>query len=238
MTDHQALLAAVLAAPDDDAPRLVYADWLDENGEPERAEFIRLGCEISRIWEQKTERLANLLSESGTLLLKHGETWSLKELVRPCGLKVGGQRRWLTSHGIIDRTSVRHEGSYVYPPDRLFSWDWARGFIHSITCTASDWLKHADAITAEHPVREVRLTTWPVMAVWYEEEENQDDPAVAQKAMLRQLAQQWPGITFHLPELQQRSTYEWEAGPERERFYARGELPVLLPRSIIHGPIV
>src|SRR5205823_3346972 len=31
-------------APDDDAPRLVYADWLDEHGQPERAEFVRLVC--------------------------------------------------------------------------------------------------------------------------------------------------------------------------------------------------
>jgi uncharacterized protein (TIGR02996 family) len=42
MTDHDALLRAVLESPADDAPRLVLADWLDEHGESERAEFIRL----------------------------------------------------------------------------------------------------------------------------------------------------------------------------------------------------
>ena len=41
MTTSDALLAAVLANPADDLPRLVYADWLEENGEPERAELIR-----------------------------------------------------------------------------------------------------------------------------------------------------------------------------------------------------
>ena len=41
-------LAAILEAPDDDAPRLVYADWLDEHGQPERAEFIRVQCELAR----------------------------------------------------------------------------------------------------------------------------------------------------------------------------------------------
>jgi uncharacterized protein (TIGR02996 family) len=46
-TDRDALLAAILAAPADDAPRLVYADWLDEHGEGDRAEFIRLGCFLS-----------------------------------------------------------------------------------------------------------------------------------------------------------------------------------------------
>lgn len=40
--EERALLAAVAAAPDDDVPRLVYADWLDEHDRPERAEFIRL----------------------------------------------------------------------------------------------------------------------------------------------------------------------------------------------------
>ena len=42
-----ALLRAVCESPDDDTPRLVLADWLEENGEPERAEFIRIGVEIA-----------------------------------------------------------------------------------------------------------------------------------------------------------------------------------------------
>lgn len=41
MTDRAALYRSILERPDDDLPRLVYADWLEENGESERAEFIR-----------------------------------------------------------------------------------------------------------------------------------------------------------------------------------------------------
>ncbi|MFO0808491.1 MAG: TIGR02996 domain-containing protein [Gemmataceae bacterium] len=37
-------LQAIRAAPDDDLPRLVYADWLEERGDP-RGEFIRLQCQ-------------------------------------------------------------------------------------------------------------------------------------------------------------------------------------------------
>ena len=37
----RALRAAVLAHPDDDLPRLVYADWLDESGDPDGARFLR-----------------------------------------------------------------------------------------------------------------------------------------------------------------------------------------------------
>lgn len=36
-----AFLRAIAANPDDDTPRLVFADWLEEHGEPERAEFVR-----------------------------------------------------------------------------------------------------------------------------------------------------------------------------------------------------
>jgi uncharacterized protein (TIGR02996 family) len=42
MSMKQAFFRAVIESPDDDAPRLVYADWLDDNGDPARAEFIRL----------------------------------------------------------------------------------------------------------------------------------------------------------------------------------------------------
>ncbi len=48
MTERLALLSAILAAPDDDLPRLVFADWLEEHGTTDadaaRVEFIRLGC--------------------------------------------------------------------------------------------------------------------------------------------------------------------------------------------------
>lgn len=42
MTDSERFLAAIVANPDDDTLRLVYADWLEERGDADRAEFIRL----------------------------------------------------------------------------------------------------------------------------------------------------------------------------------------------------
>jgi uncharacterized protein (TIGR02996 family) len=48
MSDGDALLAAIVAHPDEDTPRLVYADWLDEHGRSARAEFIRVQIEIAR----------------------------------------------------------------------------------------------------------------------------------------------------------------------------------------------
>jgi uncharacterized protein (TIGR02996 family) len=53
MSDRDALLAAICAQPDEDTPRLVFADYLDENGESERAAFIRAQVEFARTppWE-------------------------------------------------------------------------------------------------------------------------------------------------------------------------------------------
>lgn len=52
MSDRDALIAAIRAHPDEDTPRLVYADWLDEFGAGDRdaatAEFIRLSCVTGR----------------------------------------------------------------------------------------------------------------------------------------------------------------------------------------------
>lgn len=52
MSAEQALLATIWDRPHDDTPRLVYADWLEETGEPAkvaRAEFIRVQCELARV---------------------------------------------------------------------------------------------------------------------------------------------------------------------------------------------
>ena len=54
-TTADALLAAVRADPDADLPRLVYADHLDDTGDVDRAEFIRVQCELARLdeWDDR-----------------------------------------------------------------------------------------------------------------------------------------------------------------------------------------
>ena len=44
LSQHEAFLRAIFDAPEDDTPRLVYADFLQENGEEDRAAFIRWQC--------------------------------------------------------------------------------------------------------------------------------------------------------------------------------------------------
>jgi uncharacterized protein (TIGR02996 family) len=58
MSDRAALLAAICAHPDEDTPRLVYADWLQENGGGKRAAFIRARIEHRRQTCADTEAAA------------------------------------------------------------------------------------------------------------------------------------------------------------------------------------
>jgi uncharacterized protein (TIGR02996 family) len=57
MSDEAALLRAIAAHPDEDTPRLAYADWLDEHGNPtNRAAFIRGQIELSRLKDDSLHR--------------------------------------------------------------------------------------------------------------------------------------------------------------------------------------
>jgi uncharacterized protein (TIGR02996 family) len=74
MTHEEAFLADILAHPDDDAPRLILSDWLDENGQPERAEFIRVQCRLAAGVADHEQRL-DLKARQRELLLRHGPDW-------------------------------------------------------------------------------------------------------------------------------------------------------------------
>ena len=50
MSEEQSFLDALAADPADDLTRLVYADWLDDRGDP-RAGYLRLVCELARMPE-------------------------------------------------------------------------------------------------------------------------------------------------------------------------------------------
>lgn len=73
---HDAFLAAIADRPDDDLPRLVYADWLDENGDPDRAEFIRTQIELANSPDHDPRR-PGLRDRERELLRTHKDAWTL-----------------------------------------------------------------------------------------------------------------------------------------------------------------
>jgi carbon storage regulator CsrA len=65
-----AFLQAVLNEPDDEAIRLIFADWLEERGDP-RGEFIRIQCQLANLpagpdWQRLRKRERALLDSHAT----------------------------------------------------------------------------------------------------------------------------------------------------------------------------
>ena len=90
MTDREALLAEILAHPESDLPRLVYADFIEEHeGEIERAEFIRLSASLHHLRKSKpcpayksgvvcrsmSCEICNLHRREGQLIELNGREW-------------------------------------------------------------------------------------------------------------------------------------------------------------------
>ena len=75
MSEGTALLQAILVDPDDDAPRLVYADWLEENGDQARAAFIRAQIELARLPHDDPNR-GRLVKTERTLWKANRDAWT------------------------------------------------------------------------------------------------------------------------------------------------------------------
>jgi uncharacterized protein (TIGR02996 family) len=72
-----AFLDAIKDDPDDDAARLVLADWLDEHGDEHdaaRGRYLRLSCELRKLPEDDARR-ATIDDELGKLRKRHESAW-------------------------------------------------------------------------------------------------------------------------------------------------------------------
>jgi uncharacterized protein (TIGR02996 family) len=136
--DWQSFVRAIAAAPDDDAPRLCAADWLDDRGEADRAELIRVQCRPA--YRVSSVREASIADTGGAWLFA---PWPATD-----------DYSWDGAVG--DGFTVRTRTVALY---------WRRGFVEAVQCPAADWLRHGDAALARHPVACVGLTTDLVTAV-------------------------------------------------------------------------
>lgn len=114
MTEQQALLQAVLAEPEEDAPRLVFADWLEEYGDaPHRgwAELIRVQVAKARLTEESPAWRKLDRADRGQRD-KHKE-----DLFRPFkGMAITGH----VIRGFVERLTM-HARRFMSEGDRLFT---------------------------------------------------------------------------------------------------------------------
>ena len=105
--DQNAFLHTICAHPDEDAPRLVYADWLDERGDP-LGEFIRVQVELAKIKENHP-RFAPLRSRQLELMLANVPRW-----VQPYGMQMWGVefRRGFICAGAVDAKALVNDEAW------------------------------------------------------------------------------------------------------------------------------
>jgi uncharacterized protein (TIGR02996 family) len=97
VTHDDVFLQSIIDSPEDDFPRLVYADWLEDQGRSERAEFIRVQVELAPLPEHDPRR-AGLAYRERELLRSHGEAWA--------GAVVGLAEDWEYRRGFIEAVTV------------------------------------------------------------------------------------------------------------------------------------
>lgn len=100
MTPDNPFLQALLAEPEDDTLRLAMADWLDENEQPERAEFIRVQIELARGVPDRPRR-CQLELRQRDLLIAHDKEW-VAPLAKVLQCKPGQWGGWVFRRGFVE----------------------------------------------------------------------------------------------------------------------------------------
>lgn len=187
--DGVALLKAIKAHPDEDTPRLMYADWLQERGQDDRAEFIRLQCELARTprWAGECDVCGATPDDEGSL--NHGRGCYVLDAdgggseaadenpdwpaLRRRERELWGYRP--TRGGILDavKDTLPDGWAAILGTDPRYGltdeYPWAvvrRGFVEAVRCDWPAWRDHGDAVLAAHPVRELTLTSEPELELF------------------------------------------------------------------------
>lgn len=109
-TDEQPFLDAIFDRYHDDRPRLVYADYLDDAGEPERAELIRVQLALWRLSEDDPRRPL-LADRQAELLVRNRAAWTADL----AGLVLGVDfRRGIPDSASVDAATFLERGEELF----------------------------------------------------------------------------------------------------------------------------
>lgn len=136
-----------LAGGDSTLARLVTADWLEENGEAERAEYIRVSCDW---WDgYMSVNKANRLGDRLFALLAANPRWAF-----PAD----------DGFTVSVRSSFKVEAFHP-EDDQTVQVETRQGFMREVRCSLAWWLTHGPDLCLRHPVREVVITDREPMPV-------------------------------------------------------------------------
>jgi uncharacterized protein (TIGR02996 family) len=144
MTDRDALLAAIASHPDEDTPRLMYADEISEDC-PERAAYITASVRHAQHYGLRS--LAKEAAESRKDLADLLSRWipSLWPIPVCPSDDVKCKFTWLSD----TNEGFAMHGNSEFPGHRA---DYRRGFCWQLVIRHVEWLRWADAILAIEPL--------------------------------------------------------------------------------------
>jgi uncharacterized protein (TIGR02996 family) len=145
VTHDDAFLQAIQEAPEDDSPRLIYADWLDEHGNQDRAEFIRTQCERLRL-RHTAERALALREQVRALLDRHTREWLPSSLLQPEPVRV--------EQAPVGVLQISRPGPPL-PGRSPRKARFVRGFLDEVHLILADWLKLGPALVRQAPLQGV-----------------------------------------------------------------------------------
>ncbi|MEM8670506.1 MAG: TIGR02996 domain-containing protein [Planctomycetota bacterium] len=150
--DESDFIAAINAAPDDDVPRLVFADWIAEKGDAARAEFIRLQLQRQALPTWDPQQLPLYVREQKLLELHESEWRSALPTID--GVAWGTFRRGFISSATI--TNLEGFSSLIHQCRRSAP-------IDSVTINWPDPNGHFDDPLPIDGLRELTLNDTPYL---------------------------------------------------------------------------
>lgn len=114
-SDGDALFRAICEQPWEDTPRLMLADWLEENGEPLRAEFIRVQIEAEKETDQS--RLTALQARARDLHQESRGRWTHGSPAGP-GVRIDRELR----RGFYYKVHFSDENAFRARAREVFNW--------------------------------------------------------------------------------------------------------------------
>jgi uncharacterized protein (TIGR02996 family) len=129
VTHDDAFLQAILESPDDDTPRLVYADYLDEHGDSDRAEFIRIQVALASL-PPDDRRRKQLGDRERQLLAGNWEKWLVP--LRPLLSGWAFRRGFLNAITVPAATYLQH-ATIPHPATSASGSSTSMSFLRSLT---------------------------------------------------------------------------------------------------------
>ena len=164
----------IIDHPEDDGPRLVFADYLEDRGECARAELIRVECELARIQECRGSRIRK--ASGGLWYCRRPYCLTCRPYKGPLNRIQRRDELMACDSKLMSKNAVEFlemelpalKPAPVYSKTILLAengisdlhgmkFEFKRGMIEEVTMTPQQWEQNGDEMAKWHPIKMVNV---------------------------------------------------------------------------------